>query len=189
MDAKRRAVGAYANRGDGAHRPFWRVEFLSVSLLAAPLRRPPVTLLRRPPLRWCLDPVRILHLNNEKGWRGGERQVLLLANALKERGVANSIACRPNDFLDQRARELQVPTVPLSGNMVAAAIDLIRAAAGFDLVHCHTGRTHSIAATTARWHRKPVVATRRVDFVPKPTWFNRYKYRSAARVVCVSRHV
>src|ERR1041385_4035015 len=95
----------------------------------------------RPAWPGTFNPLKILHLNNEKGWRGGERQVLLLANALKERGIANSIACRPNDFLEQRARELQIQTVPLAGNTIAAAIDLIRGAAGFDLIHCHTGRT------------------------------------------------
>jgi L-malate glycosyltransferase len=133
--------------------------------------------------------VRILHLNNENGWRGGERQVLLLAVALQERGVANTIACRPGSLLEQRARESQIPTVPLAGNALFAAFDLLRAAAGFDLIHCHTGRTHSIAAASALRHRKPVLVTRRVDFPPRPSRFNRFKYRTAAKIVCISEFI
>jgi glycosyltransferase involved in cell wall biosynthesis len=133
--------------------------------------------------------VRILHLNNEKTWRGGERQTLLLAAGLKERGVTSVIGCRPGGLLDQQAQAEWVATLPVPGNNLSAALALTKAARAFDLVHCHTGRGHSLAALTAGWHRKPFLVTRRVDFLPSRNWFNRFKFRRAARIVCISQFI
>jgi glycosyltransferase involved in cell wall biosynthesis len=82
-----------------------------------------------------------------------------------------------------------VPVRPIPGNNLGAALALPRIAREFDLVHCHTGRGHSLAALTSAWHRKPVLVTRRVDFLPGGGWFNRYKFRGAARVVCISQFI
>jgi L-malate glycosyltransferase len=133
--------------------------------------------------------VKILHLNNENTWRGGERQTLLLAKALDGFGVETAIACRPQSPLEECARSESIRTAPISGNPLRGGLNLIHAARDFDLIHCHTGRGHSLAALTARWHRKPLVVSRRVDFCPKPTRFNRYKYSLAKRIVCVSKFI
>jgi glycosyltransferase involved in cell wall biosynthesis len=82
-----------------------------------------------------------------------------------------------------------VSTLPIPGNNFGAAIALVRAARDFDLIHCHTGRAHSLVALTAGFHRTPFLVTRRVDFLPGRGWFNRYKFRKAARVVCISRFI
>src|SRR5438552_14802574 len=118
--------------------------------------------------------VKILHLNNEKTWRGGERQTLLLAAGLRERGVVSVIGCRPGGLLDQLALAESVATLPVPGNNLSAALALTKAARDFDLIHCHTGRGHSLAALTSGWHRKPFLVTRRVDFLPGAGWFNRF---------------
>jgi glycosyltransferase involved in cell wall biosynthesis len=133
--------------------------------------------------------VRILHLNNEKTWRGGERQTLLLAAGLPQRGVTSIVGCRPGAPLAQRTLASSLATLPIPGNNFGAAIALARAARNFDLIHCHTGRGHSLAAFTAGFHRTPFLVTRRVDFLPGRGWFNRYKFRTAARVVCISRFI
>jgi len=133
--------------------------------------------------------VRILHLNNEKTWRGGERQTLLLAAGLQEGGAISVIGCRPGGPLQQQARAASVATLPIPGNNFGAAPALVRAARDFDLIHCHTGRGHSLAALTAAIHRTPFLVTRRVDFLPGRGWFNRSKFRRAARVVCISRFI
>jgi len=133
--------------------------------------------------------VRILHLNNERGWRGGERQVLLLAAALQHNGIANAIACRPGGLLEQRARDARLPVLSLAGNTIFAAFSLLKAVSDFDLIHCHTGRTHSIAAATAFRHHKPIIVTRRVDFPPRSSAFNHFKYRVTSRIVCISQFI
>jgi glycosyltransferase involved in cell wall biosynthesis len=133
--------------------------------------------------------VRILHLNNEKTWRGGERQTLLLAAGLREGGDVSVIGCRPGAPLHQQAQAGSISTLPIPSHNFGAALVLARTAREFDLIHCHTGRGHSLAALTAGLHRTPFLVTRRVDFLPGRGWFNRYKFRRAARVVCISRFI
>lgn len=133
--------------------------------------------------------MRILHLNNEKTWRGGERQTLLLAAGLREGGGVSVIGCRSGAPLQQQAQGASLTTLPIPANNPGAALVLARVARDFDLIHCHTGRGHSLAALTAGLHRTPFLVTRRVDFLPGRGWFNRYKFRRAARVVCISRFI
>lgn len=130
--------------------------------------------------------MKILHVNCEKAWRGGERQTLLLAQSLSERGVANLIACRSGSPLLQSARGAAIATVALRADAIRGAVAIASAARSCDLIHCHTGRAHSLAAGLSFWHRKPIIATRRVAFAPKRSWLGRRKYAGAAKVVCVS---
>jgi len=99
------------------------------------------------------------------------------------------IGCRPGAPLQQKAQAGSVSTLPIPGNNLGAALALARVARDFDLVHCHTGRGHSLAALTAGLHRTPFLVTRRVDFLPGRSWFNRYKFHKATRVVCISRFI
>lgn len=133
--------------------------------------------------------MKVLHLNNEKTWRGGERQTLLLAAELQKRGLVNSLACRPDAPLQVQAGQQNVRTLRLSGSNLLAMGDLVKASRDYDLLHCHTGRSHSLAAATVWCHRKPILVTRRVDFLPKKTWFNQFKYGQAAQVVCISEFI
>ncbi len=133
--------------------------------------------------------IKILHVNTEKGWRGGERQTLLLAAELQRQGLENRIACRSGDALETSARAENIATTALQNNPLLAAAALLGAARGCDLIHCHTGRAHGFAVALAGLHRKPIVATRRVMFEPKSSWFTRHKYASVAKVVCISRSI
>jgi len=131
----------------------------------------------------------VLHLNTERSWRGGEWQTLLLARALSDQGIPSGIACRRGAPLADYARKMQLPIVPLGGDTVRMTVGLAWAARGFDLIHCHTGRAHSLATVTAAVHRKPVIVTRHIELRPPTTWFNRFKFRKAAAVVGVSEAV
>ena len=133
--------------------------------------------------------MRILHLNNEKTWRGGERQTLLLASGLADLGIDGAIACRPGAPLWEEARQVNVPVVPLAGGAVTAIPQLIFQTRRYDLLHCETGRTHSLAAIIARWHGKPVVVSRRMDFSLRQSQFTRFKYATAAKIVVISQFI
>ena len=45
--------------------------------------------------------MRILHLNLEKGWRGGERQTLLTLRGLRAGGHEVALCSDPTQFLDE----------------------------------------------------------------------------------------
>ena len=84
-------------------------------------------------IRWH-GTVRILHLNNEKTWRGGERQTLLLAAGLQEGGAISVIGCRPGAPLQQKAQAGSVSTLPIPGNNFGAALAQSAQAAGLKAV-------------------------------------------------------
>ena len=128
--------------------------------------------------------MRALHINTERTWRGGERQTLYLLQGLAEQGVDSALLARAGFPLAIKAQAagIEVYEVPSQG---AALAWLTRHGRGFDLLHAHTAKGHSLAVLTGPLHRRPVVATRRVDFVPSglPA---RLKYARTDRVVAIS---
>src|SRR5258707_15295637 len=50
-------------------------------------------------------PFRIAHVDTERSWRGGENQVLLLMNGLRNLGHFNVAVVRPKSALNYRAQE------------------------------------------------------------------------------------
>jgi glycosyltransferase involved in cell wall biosynthesis len=142
-----------------------------------------------PPLATTLSARRVLHINSEKTWRGGERQTLLTVMAQRAAGMDSHLALRRGSPLAAKAQEAGVPFIALPNAAPAMLAKLIWISSGFDLLHCHTGRAHSLCALAGLLGRKPLVVSRRVDFPPRNNWFNRFKYRRANRVVCVSGHI
>jgi glycosyltransferase involved in cell wall biosynthesis len=131
--------------------------------------------------------VRILHLNNENVWRGGQRQTLMLAGGLRDTGAVSVVGCPPGSPLEQRSRAEALETVPIPCRFLGATLAVGRLAGDFDLIHCHNARALRLAALTAGLHRTPFLATQRVAFSPTIGWLRRYSIRRAAGVVCVSR--
>ena len=59
-------------------------------------------------------PLRVLHLTSERGWRGGEQQLLYLASALRERGVEQVLAVRRGTAAHERFRREGFHVTPLA---------------------------------------------------------------------------
>src|ERR1051326_3943237 len=131
----------------------------------------------------------VLHVNNEKTWRGGERQTLITAREQRRAGIEVSIACRNNGLLEKAARDEHISTIPLPIAAPATVLKLNRIISRFDIIHCHAARAHSLVTLAKPLKTKPVIVSRRVDFLPAHNWFNRLKYRRAAKVVCVSHFI
>ena len=133
--------------------------------------------------------MQILHANNEKTWRGGERQVLLTAAEQRRQGLDARIVCRHGSPLEEFARNEGVPVISLPHAAPGALWGLMRAARHCDVLHCHTGRTHSLGALAILASPKPLLISRRTDFPPPKSWLNRWKYRRVDRAVCVCQRV
>ncbi len=127
--------------------------------------------------------MRILHLNTEKGFRGGERQLLLLAHGLRRRGHNQQVVCLEDEAL---YHQLAVEDIPAAGvrrplllgvhsPRLRSRVRRIAEEFGADIVHAHTGNAHTLAAG-AFLGRLPVVTTRRVDFALKDNAATRRKY-------------
>lgn len=128
------------------------------------------------------SPLTIWHVDGERGFRGGERQLLYLACALRARGHRNVIVCRAGEELEARAKLLgfETRTLPFLIEWDPVSALMLNRWAAEGLVHAHTGHAVALAALA----RRPFVAHRRVDFSSST-----FKYRRAARVVAVSRAI
>lgn len=131
----------------------------------------------------------ILHLNTERGWRGGERQTFLLARELARRGHRNVVACRPGAPLADQCRDAGLAVFPVSPWSELALWETARlrrwvAGDGVDIVHAHTGHAAGLGALVTWGARARLVATRRVDF---PVRGSRWKYARPKAWAAVSR--
>lgn len=132
---------------------------------------------------------RVLHLNTEPTWRGGEQQVLYLLNGLKERGVTSAIMAQPGKPMAERARANghEVYERTMHGEIDLPAALAIRrkiVAGGYNLVHAHTSHAHTLGAVavglTPKSKRPRMIVARRVDFsIYRRSFFglNGLKYR------------
>lgn len=144
--------------------------------------------------------MKVLHINTERTWRGGEQQVLYLMRGLAKRDVEQELLCRPESAIGERAREagLTVWERPLRGELDLAAAMAIKAAIrekGFDVVHMHTSHAHTLGVigSVLTGKQRPVtVVSRRVDFSIHKRRFSLsgLKYsRGVDRILCVSEAI
>jgi glycosyltransferase involved in cell wall biosynthesis len=138
--------------------------------------------------------LRVLHVDTERGWRGGERQTLWLARELARRGYASPIAARSGEPLAVRAAEsgLEVEACgPRSEIDLAAAWRLRQAIRdrAIDIVHAHTAHAVAVSAIAALGTGVPMVVARRVDFPLRANAGTRWKYGRAAAIIAISRAV
>lgn len=145
--------------------------------------------------------MRILHVNTERTWRGGEQQVLYLVRGLAERGVGQALVCQPGSPLAASAREAgaDVRELAMRGEIdVPAARRIARLAreGGFDVLHLHTSHAHALGVLAARLcgtARPRTLVARRVDFSIHKRGrlgLNRLKYTwGVDRIVCVSHAI
>jgi glycosyltransferase involved in cell wall biosynthesis len=127
-----------------------------------------------------VDKPRILHIDSGRSWRGGQRQVFLLAAGLRDLGYRVLVVAPAGSPLIRRAEHAGLPTYRLTLRSewdIRAAREL-RAVArewGANIVHAHDARSHSIARFALLGRRKTrLIVTRRVAFPPKQV---RLKYR------------
>jgi len=134
--------------------------------------------------------LRVVHVDTERGWRGGERQAFWLAERLARQGHRSLLAVRPGEPLEARAAQAGIATVSLSpfAEMdIMAALSLRRAIVreNADIVHAHTGHAVALAALATIGTRASMVLTRRVSFPLKRNPASLWKYSRADAMIAV----
>jgi glycosyltransferase involved in cell wall biosynthesis len=142
--------------------------------------------------------MKILHLNTEKTWRGGEQQTLYLLQVLKKRGIFCHLVCQPNSPMAQKAREAGLSVFPIFMHGEADPIACYRIrnlikAFQYDILHSHTSHAHTLAFFASLGCRVCRLVTRRVDFSIYRHSFLRLsglKYRHMAEYfIAISRKI
>lgn len=146
-------------------RPAWR----SISILGFNL-----ALVLVPATVLTFFRMKILHIDTEKGFRGGEGQVMTLLRGLAARGIDQALMAAEGEELARRASAEGFDVIGVS-SLTKALPSRAKAPSGFDLVHAHTGNAHTLALKLFAG-RAPILVTRRVDFPVKRNYFSRRKY-------------
>jgi glycosyltransferase involved in cell wall biosynthesis len=133
---------------------------------------------------------RLVHVASGREWRGGQRQVWLLARELAKAGVADQVVVTTAGC--ELAKRLQVAGVPvretswqvgIDPRVVPAVLSEIRHRPA--ILHAHDAHALVIAGLCAKLTHQPMVVTRRVDFHLRRRGF----WGRADRVVAISRAV
>ncbi|HET9253542.1 MAG TPA: glycosyltransferase family 4 protein [Candidatus Eisenbacteria bacterium] len=114
--------------------------------------------------------LRVLHLDSERTWRGGERQVLELMRRQRGMGDEPHLAAPAGSAIATRAAAEGIPVHPVAmrgtwdAGSVAAVAKLHRSIRPH-VAHWHAARAHAIGALAALLAPGPArVLSRRVDF-------------------------
>lgn len=127
----------------------------------------------------------IAHINLARGFRGGERQTELLIRELAALGIRQRLVARRAEPLIVRLSDLDGLELRPVGGIVGAT----RALRGAGIAHVHEGRGIQ-AAALAKWlFDVRYIVTRRVTRPLKSNPLTRRFYRSADRLVGLSRSI
>jgi len=124
--------------------------------------------------------MRILHLDSGRQMRGGQWQVLLLMRGLRDCGHEGELLARSGSplFHAAQADGFHVTAISMT--------EVLRRRSGFDVVHAHDSRSHTLAVLTGA---SRLIVARRVAFDPAQGMLSRWKYSRANHFIAVSRYV
>jgi glycosyltransferase involved in cell wall biosynthesis len=131
--------------------------------------------------------MRILQLNLEKGWRGGERQTLLTACAQRDLGHHVELVSRAGAELARKAQE-EGFKVHSARNAVSLSGWLACNGSRFDVLHAQTAGAVTGAILAKPLYRRPIVFSRRTEFpVTQGKFFTRFKWQCVDQLVAISQ--
>jgi glycosyltransferase involved in cell wall biosynthesis len=138
-----------------------------------------------------------LHIDTARTWRGGQNQVLLTVNGLRELGHRAALVAHPDGELRRRAAEgLElIPLAPRSEMDLSAAWRLARVIKRLRpaIVHAHDAHGVAMASLALSLGGSAIspalVASRRVDFHLRSNSFSRWKHRQVDCFICASEAI
>jgi hypothetical protein len=139
--------------------------------------------------------LRILHIDPEQRWGGGEAQVLGLLSYLAECGHRNDLLTHPEGRLFQQSQALNVGTMPLvlrndlDLRPVPSSRRLIRHA-DYNIVHLHTKRAHALSFWLSHNALDQIRGDPENGLSRVKNWYTRCLYnRKVDGVIAISRKI
>lgn len=136
--------------------------------------------------------MRILHIEAGRHVYGGAAQVRSLVQGLAAARIDSVLICPSGSELAAAAVTARVVPIPIGGELDVRSLFRFRReirALAPDVVHVHSRRGADLwGGAAASLARVPAVLTRRVDSSEPCSW-TRFKFRSYARVIALSRAI
>lgn len=131
--------------------------------------------------------MRVLEINTEKSWRGGERQTIYNIRGFLQEGLDVELMCRAKFPLSIQASNLHIPIHQVDGPSSAISF-LIVNGKNYDVIHAQTAKAQFYAVLTKIFHRRPIVYSRRVDFL-QSGFLTKMKYNLTDQTVAISKAI
>ena len=138
-----------------------------------------------------------LHIDTARTWRGGQNQVVLTVNGLREIGHRASLVAHPDGELRRRVEEGLdlIPLAPRTEMDLSAAWRLSRVVKRLepDIVHAHDAHGTAMASLAlslgSPTPAPALVVSRRVDFHLRTNSFSRWKHRQVDCFIAASEAI
>jgi glycosyltransferase involved in cell wall biosynthesis len=152
-------------------------------------------------LEWRQVVMFSLHIDTARTWRGGQNQVLLTVNGLRELGHRAALVAHPDGELRRRAAEgLElIQLAPRTEMDLSAAWRLSRVVKQLrpDIIHAHDAHGIAMASLALSFGASsskggsvpPLVAARRLDFHLRGNSFSRWKHRQVDCFIAASEAI
>jgi len=131
--------------------------------------------------------MKVLMVDSERTWRGGEAQVRLLMQGLVAQGVEVALAAARGSAIHTRTSDLSIAHHPVAirGGLDPAGAWALRGILKrdrYDIIHSHSSHAHSASfLACSGLNDKPAqIVSRRVDFPVAQSFFSGMKYRRGA---------
>lgn len=137
--------------------------------------------------------MKVLYVDLEREWRGGQSQAWLTLRGLRERGHQVELLAARDSPLAIRTAEAGIPVHQAARiglrAWAARAMRSLMEKGRFDLVHLN--EPHALTAVwLARAHtRIPLLLSRRIGFPLRRSWVSRTRYEAVERFVANSKNV
>lgn len=141
--------------------------------------------------------MRIIHINTQRNWRGGERQLSWLYEGIQKKGIDQIIICRKKSKLEaysiEKNLEFQSYSIQIY-SLFYIAFKLLKFIKSDDtILHCHDSKSHTIALILKLFYgsKVKVVVHRKVNFPIKGFFSKNIKYseKYINAIFCVSKSV
>jgi glycosyltransferase involved in cell wall biosynthesis len=137
--------------------------------------------------------MRVLYVDLEREWRGGQSQALLTLIGLRERGHDVELLAAQDSPLAKRAAEAGI-TVHQAARFAlrawaARALRSLLAYGRFELVHLNEPHALTAAWMAGARKRAPLLLSRRIGFPLQKSAISRARYRAVERFVANSKDV
>jgi len=135
----------------------------------------------------------VLHIDSARTWRGGQQQVLYLAERLTD--YHNIVVCPPQSPLTEKAKAAGIEVLPvrMRGEWDILAVHKLRRIIkenSIKIVHVHSPHAHALGLLAGKSAGNcKVVLSRRVDFPIRKNILSRLKYFNIDRIIAISEGV
>ena len=133
--------------------------------------------------------MRIVHVNLAKGFRGGERQTVVLIRELEKLAQEQVLVCRAGSPMIDELVGHRCQVVSVTKPRLSAIYNSALSTNKETLIHAHEAKASQWAYLYYLKTRTPYIITRRIHKTPSSRFFTKNVYKSALSIIPISSSV